>query len=74
MMRLSKRREPAALVAVVHPLLRGCALVSSRSEPGRWHVIQAEGTCDCTAFKFRGDCSHVRALSEYWAKEANRGD
>ena len=59
-----RKPAPAPLVVVRHALLGGNVLVSSRSHPGTWHVIDAEGRCDCGAFFFRGTCSHVRAEQE----------
>ena len=58
-----RRAPPPPLVVVRHPLLGDKVLVSSRGEPGRWHVIDADGRCDWRAASFGQVCSHVRAMA-----------
>lgn len=62
---MARRVSSAPLVVVRHALLGNKALVSSRSHPGDWHVVDAEGRCDCEAAKFGRLCSHVKALREH---------
>lgn len=69
----TRHLPPAPLVVVLHPLLGGKALVSSRSEPGAWHVIDEGGECDCTASGFGRLCSHERALALHLANRHEGG-
>ena len=45
----------------------GVYLVSSKSKPGLWHKTEEltpglEYACDCQAFQYRGECSHMYAV------------
>lgn len=35
------------------------ALVPSCSQPGAYHVVTADGRCDCKSFTYRKRCRHV---------------
>ena len=56
--------------------------VESRSTPGTFHTVRFHGSgdgdpdyvrlwdCDCPAYRFRGSCSHIRAVSDWLDEEA----
>lgn len=39
------------------------ALVSSKSEPGAWHIVK-NGVCDCKGYQYRGRCRHLDAARQ----------
>ena len=41
---------------------RNGALVSSKSEPGSWHVVTPT-SCTCAGFGYRGHCRHIAAVA-----------
>lgn len=45
------------------PGRNGAALVSSKSQPGSWHVVKA-GQCDCLGYQRRTHCRHVDEVAQ----------
>ena len=53
------------LIRVLQGPRSTCYRVTSRSKPGKFYEISAEGpdlVCTCPGFEYRGTCSHARAL------------
>jgi hypothetical protein len=48
---------------------RNGALVSSKSQPGGWHVVKG-GRCDCRGYAYRGSCRHLTAVAELASRQA----
>lgn len=69
----ARERRRVDLLTVVDAAGGECLTVAvSRSEPQRGYLLRprpdGNWSCGCRGFRFRGDCSHVRA-----AREAQRG-
>lgn len=45
-------------------IVDGQAYVRSRSDPHTWYQTDYDA-CECTAFRYRRDCRHSRAVSAY---------
>ena len=56
--KLLARSFEANDVIVIAESGRG-AKVSSQSEPGRFHIVFADGTCDCKAQELGRPCRHA---------------
>lgn len=44
--------------------VEGDTLLALRPGGAVWHRIEPDGSCDCPGFKYRGRCSHRRAIEE----------
>ena len=46
--------------------------VPSKSEPGKFHIVRilidGSFSCDCEAWSFHRECSHIRKAKEKWQK------
>jgi len=47
------------------------SLVSSKSQPGGWHIVK-DGACDCKGFEYRGKCRHLAAVEQATAERKAR--